>query len=80
MSCVGQHLWGSPRSAGSNSVSQVDRVSDIALAATSVVGRFRKGKMTSALLDARHFTFSLCTTLACQAASLVLKLRGSESE
>ena len=40
----------------------------------------RKGTMASAHLDARHFSFSLCATGAFQAATLVLELRGSESE
>ena len=48
--------------------------------ASSVWGRFRKGTMASACLDARHFSFSLYATGAFQAATLVLKLRGSESE
>ena len=41
---------------------------------------FRKGTMALACLDARHFSFSLYTTGAFQAAMLVLELRGSESE
>ena len=45
-----------------------------------VGGGFRKGTMASAHLDARHFSFSLCTTAAFQAATPVLELRGSESE
>ena len=48
--------------------------------ASSLAGRFSKGTMASAPLDARHFSSSLCTTDAFQAASLVLELRGSESE
>ena len=45
------------------------------------VGReFRKGTMASACLGARHFSFSLYTTGALQAATLVLELGGSESE
>ena len=44
------------------------------------VGVFRKGTMASAQLDGRHFSFSLYTTGAFQAATLVLELRGSESE
>ena len=48
--------------------------------ASSVEGGFRKGTMASADLDARHFSFSLCATGVVQAATLVLELRGSESE
>ena len=47
--------------------------------AVSVRGGFRKGTMASAHLDARHFSFSLYTTGAFQAATLVLELRVSES-
>ena len=65
---------------GSNSISQIDRVSDVAPAASSVVGRFRKGTMASACLDPRHFGFSQYATVAFQAATLVLELRESESE
>ena len=43
-------------------------------------GGFRKGAVTSAHPDARHFSFSLYATGAFQAATLVLELRGSESE
>ena len=46
----------------------------------SLQGGFRKGTMASARLDARHFSLSLYTTGAFQAAILVLELRGSESE
>ena len=48
--------------------------------ASSLGGGFSKGTMASAHLDARHFSFSLYTTGAFQAATLVLKFRGSESE
>ena len=48
--------------------------------AGSVRGRFRKGTMASACLDARHFSFSLYTTGAFPAAAPVLEVRGSESE
>ena len=48
--------------------------------AGSVGVGFRKGTMAPAHLDARHFSFSLCATGAFQAATLVLELRGSESE
>ena len=45
------------------------------------VGRgFSKGPMAPSCLDAKHFSFSLYTTSAFQAAILVLELRGSESE
>ena len=44
-------------------------------------GGFRKGTMASSHLDARHFSFSLYThSGAFQAATLVPKLRGGESE
>ena len=36
--------------------------------------------MTSACLDAGYFSFSLYATGAFQAATLVLELKGSESE
>ena len=45
----------------------------------SVEGGFTKGTMASAHPDARHFSFSLYTTGAFQAAIPVLELRGSES-
>ena len=48
--------------------------------AGSVRGGFRKGTMASAHLDARHFSFSLYAASAFQAATLVSKLRGSQSE
>ena len=47
--------------------------------ASSVGEGFRKGTMASTCLDARHFTFSLCTTGAFQAATPVLELTGGES-
>ena len=46
----------------------------------SVRGGFSKGTIASAHLDARHLSFSLCTIGALQAATLVRKLRGNESE
>ena len=61
----------------SNSVSQVDGVSDMAPACWLCGGRFRKGTMASAHIDARHFHFSLYTTGPFQAAILLLELRGS---
>ena len=48
--------------------------------ARSVGGGFRKGKMASAHVDARHFSFSLYATGALQGATLVLELRENESE
>ena len=48
--------------------------------ACSVGGGFRKGAMASARLDARHFSFSLYTVGAFQAATPVLELKGGESE
>ena len=48
--------------------------------AGSVGGGFRKGTMSSACLDARHFSFSLYTTGAFQTATLLLELRRSKSE
>ena len=48
--------------------------------AVSVGGRFRKGTMASAHLDARHFSSSLYATGAFQATTSVLELRGSNSE
>ena len=68
---------------GTNSVSQVDGVSDMAPACwlcESVEGGFRNGTMASAGLDARNFSFFLYSTDAFQAATMVLVLRGSESE
>ena len=49
------------------SVSQIDGISDMAPVCwlhRSVGGGFRKGRMASACLDARHFSFSLYTTCA----------------
>ena len=80
---------------GANNVSQVDGVSDTAPACwlCDYVGvGFRKRTMASATflsgrkvshsshLDARHFSSSLYTTGAFQAATPVLKLRGSQFE
>ena len=48
--------------------------------ASSVGGGFRKGTMASASLNTRDFSFSLYTTGAFQAATLVLELRQGESE
>ena len=47
--------------------------------AGSIGGGYRKGTMAPAHLHGRHFSFSLCTTGAFQAA-IMLELRGSESE
>ena len=46
---------------------------------SSVGGGLSKGTMASVHLDARHFSFSLYTTGAFQAATPVLELRGNES-
>ena len=48
--------------------------------AGSVGGRFRKWTVASAHLDAIHVSFSLKGIGAFQAPTLVLDLRGSESE
>ena len=48
--------------------------------ASFVGAGFRKGTMASARLDARCFSSSLYAIGAFQAATLVLELRGSESE
>ena len=48
--------------------------------ASSVMGRFRKGRVTSDHLDARHFSSSLYATSSFQAATMLLELRESESE
>ena len=46
---------------------------------TSSVGRaFSKGTMAITHLDARHFSLSLYTTSALQAATLVLEVRENE--
>ena len=63
-----------------NSVSRVDGVSDMAPACQFCGGGFRKGTMASAHLDAKHFSSYQCATGTFQAATLVLELRGSESE
>ena len=67
----------------SNSVSQVDGVSDMAPAywLFGSVGRdFRKGTVASACLDARHFIFSLYVTRTFQAVTPLLELKGRKSE
>ena len=67
----------------SNSVSQVDGVSDMTSACQfcgSEGKGFRKETITSSCLDARYFSSSLYSTGAFQAATLALELRGSESE
>ena len=48
--------------------------------AGSMGGAIRKGTMTSAHLDARHFSFSLYATGVFQAATLVLEPRSKGSE
>ena len=63
ISCVGQSLLG--LQGGSNSVNQVDGVSDMAPTCQlygSVQGGFRKEAMAFARLDARHFSFSVYAT------------------
>ena len=78
VSWVGLSLWGS--------LSQVKLLarlmeSQIWHQLASFVGAgFRKGTMASARLDARCFSSSLYAIGAFQAATLVLELRGSESE
>ena len=67
---------------GSNSVSYVDRVSDM-ISTCWLFGSmqgFRKGTMTSAHLDARCFSFFLYVSGAFQAATPMLELRGGEIE
>ena len=67
-----------------HSVSQVDGVSDMALPYQLCAGRVEQRGSDFCpewqLLDGRHFSFSLYTTGAFQAATLVLELRGSKSE
>ena len=46
----------------------------------SVGGRLSKGTMASPCPNARHFSLSLHTTVALQAATLVLELRGRQSK
>ena len=48
--------------------------------ASSVGGGFRKGTMASDHLNSRHFSSSLYATDVFQAATVMLELRGSESE
>ena len=79
------HKLGGVESLGSSNVGQtvLARLMESQIwhqLAGSVRGGFRKGKMSSACLGARHFSFSLYTTGALQAATLVLELGGSESE
>ena len=67
----------------SNSVIQIDRVSDMAPACRfcgSAVGRLRKGTMASASPNVRYFSLSQHATGALQAATPGLEVRGSESE
>ena len=64
----------------SDSINQVDGVSDMGLGYPLCGGGFSKGTMASACLDARHFSFSLYASGAFQSATLVLELRGNESE
>ena len=55
-------------------------VSDMAPAYWLSGERLSKGTMAFAHLNSRHFCLSLYTTGAFQAATLVLELRGNESE
>lgn len=64
----------------SHSVSQVDGVSDMAIVYWLCGGRAQQRDNGSACLDVRHFSFSLFTTGALQAATPVLELSGSASE
>ena len=68
---------------GTNSVGQVDRVSEMALLCRlcgSVGAGFRKETMASAGPNARHFSSSVYATGAPHTATPALELRGSESE
>ena len=62
-----------------NSESQVDEDSNMALTISSVGGELSKGFKTSTRPDARHFSVSLYTAGALQAASSVLEPIGSKS-
>ena len=79
------HKLGGVESLGSSNVGQtvLARLMESQIwhqLACSVRGGFRKGKMSSACLDAKHFSSSPYATSAFQAATLVMELRGSESE
>ena len=63
---------------GSLNVGQVDGVSDMAPVYWLCAGRVKIEAMASACLDAQHFSSSLYTTGAFQAATPVLELRRSE--
>ena len=75
---VGQSLWGSPRW-----IKLCCRLIESQIwhqTASSVGKGFSKETMASAHPDARHSSFSLYASGAFQALTLVLELRGSESE
>ena len=74
----GQSLLGSP-----GWVTQLVRLMESQIwhqPIVSVGGGLSRGAMASAHYDARHFSLSLYTTGALQAAIHVLELRGSKSE
>ena len=71
-------LWGSPRLTTVSARLMESQIWHQLIG--SVWGGLSKGTIASARLDVRHFSFSLYTTGAFQAATLVLELRGSESE
>ena len=72
VSCVGQSLW--------DSQIVLARLMESQLwyqLVGFVGGGFRKGTVASDCLDTRHFSFSLFTIGAFEAATLVQELRGS---
>ena len=79
---VGQSLWGLSKEGQAVLARLVESQiwHELAVSVALWVGQFRKGTKALAHLDARHFSSSLYATGAFQAASLVLELRGSESE
>ena len=79
------HMLGGAESLGISKVSQTVLASLMEShkwlqLAGSVVGEFRKGTMSSVCLDATYLSSSWYATGAFQAVTLVLELRGSESE
>ena len=79
------HMLGGSESLGISKVSQTVLASLMEShkwlqLAGSVVGEFRKGTMSSVCLDATYLSSSWYATGAFQAVTLVLELRGSESE
>ena len=64
---------------GSHSVTQVDGISYGTGLPALWEGGLSKGTMASAHPDARHFSLSLYTTGALQAATSVLELKGYKS-